>query len=230
MALELEPRQLTAERFEELDELELEALGYQALLKTRIIKQIDGRGRATRGNTKLTAELALYVCKLIEAGLNFTDASELAGISRNTFYKWRQTGETIENQMSMGMIDDYDSLNARDRDLHIFYHMTNRAIASKKLRLLRLIESHADKQWTAAAWMLERSHPSEFGQRMRIEKVDWRSELIQLIRDGLSFEVLRDEIGKEHAKAAFVEAGVPIDAGRITAGNSNEGTIDSEFN
>lgn len=174
--------------------------------------------------SKLSPPLMIYIFKIIEKGLTFEDAGTLAGISRQTIYRWRQNGRRIEKGLLMGEIVEND-ITIQERYAYLFYGGIERAIVSRKLRLLGKIEEAANadpRNWPAFAWLLERTHPEDYGQRFRIEQVDWRSKLIDHIKDGLEFGVLVDDIGEGQARELFESAGITIDAPRISAGDSQE--------
>lgn len=55
--------------------------------------------------------------------------------------------------------------------------LIEKAEAEAKGTYEAVIAKAADKNWTAAAWWLERRHPDEYGRRDRIEvRVDMRTE------------------------------------------------------
>ena len=68
----------------------------------------------------------------------------------------------------------------------------------------------ADRNWQAAAWMLERKYPDEFGRRARVDFYNWRVDVVELIKQGLQFDELAREIGDADATELFESAGMGI--------------------
>ena len=63
--------------------------------------------------------------------------------------------------------------------------------------------------WQAAAWLLERIHPNEFGRRTRIDVHQWQHEVLELYEAGaISAAEIIDELGEEIAKELFESAGI----------------------
>lgn len=81
------------------------------------------------------------ILELLAAGVPVTLATAAAGVARSTFYQWMQT----------------DDRWRRDVDA---------AQVASVAPLIDRIRSAAEQgQWQAAAWLLERRWPSEFGRR-----------------------------------------------------------------
>jgi len=101
----------------------------------------------------LTPEL-IEQCRI--AILNHSSASvtcELTGISRDTFYRWLKEGEVSNGGLK--------------RD---FFDAVTRARGMSKAVLTQRIAN--DPSWQAAAWLLERLYPKEYGRRKVIVYVD----------------------------------------------------------
>jgi transposase len=121
-----------------------------------------------------TPERITAILSGIEGGLTETDAAQTAGISRGTLYNWKS--------------EDPDLIEA---------------IAAAKSRFVRtltaLILQHAASRfpnsWQAAAWLLERRFPDDFGAKQRLEiSIDVRKEAERLASEhGLNVDdVLRE--------------------------------------
>ena len=94
--------------------------------------------------TKYTEDKVLQITTLLKAGATIKMACKIAGISRQTFYNWMR--------------------KHRDFELKV-----NQAIVESEMMALNLILSHAERDWKAAAWFLERRFPDEWGKTTRIE-------------------------------------------------------------
>lgn len=96
--------------------------------------------------TKLTPELQDEFCKLLEAHYSKKAACAALHISQTTFYEWIRKGEAKEL-----------------RKYTQFLERVNASLAHSQMTLIDKIAKDAD--WRAAAWLLERLHPKEFGRR-----------------------------------------------------------------
>jgi hypothetical protein len=92
--------------------------------------------------TRLTPEVQEAVCEAIRNGATYQAASEAAGIAYATFNEWRK--------------------DARLKYVK-FSEAVTRANADAQLDLLAKIGNQADKDWRAAAWILERRFKNDFG-------------------------------------------------------------------
>ena len=99
--------------------------------------------------TKMTAETVDGVLAALRAGLSFRLASEAVGINPDTLHEWRQgrfprgADPAVKATFSEGI---------------------TRARAQGAARLVTIINRAAPDDWRAAAWLLERTHPADFGK------------------------------------------------------------------
>ena len=82
------------------------------------------------------------------SGLKVADCCEAAGISTRTYQRWVERAEA-----------EPDGAHGA------FVAALKRARAHGKLRRLEKIERHGDREWTALAWINERTDPEQFGKR-----------------------------------------------------------------
>lgn len=97
---------------------------------------------------KFTPERAEGVLDGIRKGLSRTRAARLVGISHDTIRRWAERFPEFAMQLEQ-------------------------ADAQFVLTHVSGIASYADAEkpnsWTARAWLLERTHPDEFGQKSRLD-------------------------------------------------------------
>ena len=136
--------------------------------------------------TKLTKEVQEKIVTAIGAG-NYQDtAAAYAGISSTTFFRWMAEAQNP----------------GAGKELREFRAAVEKARADAEARNVALIQNAAQNgTWQAAAWFLERSHPTKWGRINRTEisgpdggpietKVD-----IEALEEKLStFFDLRDEL------------------------------------
>jgi len=95
---------------------------------------------------KCTAETVARAVTLKQGGAINKDIAFAIGVSESTFYRWISTPKTD-----------------RQRELS---EELKKAEADYKNALLGIIASNAQKKdWKAAAWLLERKYPQEYGRR-----------------------------------------------------------------
>lgn len=90
-----------------------------------------------------SARTKATVIDLLSQGLPVTLATAAAGVGRSTFYKWLEDPK--------------------------FAEQVEAAQARSAVPLLARITSASETQWQAAAWILERRWPGEFGRRDRLQ-------------------------------------------------------------
>ena len=141
--------------------------------------------------TKLTPDVQDLIVDGINAGLTFRLTCARVGVHPATFYRWLDTGETA----NVG----------RYRE---FYEAVERAKADSALRLVSQITLQAPADWRAAAFMLERRFPDDYGKRTEVTgkdggpvKVDTKTQHVfqpspelwdEVLRERAEYERLRD--------------------------------------
>lgn len=119
--------------------------------------------------TKLTPELTQEICDALERGNYLETAAEAAGITVRTVYNWMDRG-------SKG-----------DEPYAAFFHAVKRARAAAEIDLVATVLK-GDEQGTgfgearAAAYMLERTRPDRFAQRVNLKVRDAVDEVLECVR------------------------------------------------
>ncbi len=93
--------------------------------------------------TKLTHEVKEQIYLIIADGNTYKVAFQSCGIGESTFYEWMQQPE--------------------------FSELIKKAEAEAKKKLLGTIKAASDTKWQAAAWILERRWPDEFGAKQKLD-------------------------------------------------------------
>ena len=101
--------------------------------------------------TKLTPEVHEAIVDGINAGLTFRLTCARAGVNPATFYRWLEKGETAKS----GAYSE-------------FCDAVERAKADSALRLISQITLQAPADWRAAAFILERRFPDDYGRRAEL--------------------------------------------------------------
>jgi hypothetical protein len=102
--------------------------------------------------TKLNAALTKRICRLLEEGSTIAGAATRCGIGPRTFHDWITRGE------------------ADEKPFKAFLVAVSRAREKWRDRLLSRVTASPD--WRAAAFLLERQFPREFGLVRRVERRD----------------------------------------------------------
>lgn len=100
-------------------------------------------GRKTVFSPKVASDIVASIKK----GVFETHACVAAGISKATYYKFLARGRR--------------SKSGKFRE---FSDAVEQAKAESVAHLVKTVEKAATTQWRAAAWLLERQHPAEFGR------------------------------------------------------------------
>ena len=141
--------------------------------------------------TKLTPDVQETIVDGINAGLTYGMSCARAGVNPATFYRWLEKGETA----NVGRYSE-------------FCDAVSRAKADSALRLLSQITLQAPTDWRAAAFILERRFPDDYGKRTEVTgkddgpvKVDTKTQHVfqpskevwdDILRKRAEFETLRD--------------------------------------
>ena len=106
--------------------------------------------------TKLTPELTREITSYIQDGNTPTISATLVGISPSTYFDWMSKGS---NQQP-GFMEFSESIK----------RACARSIANRVAHISRVADSG---NWRAAAWLLERLAPEEFGQhRLKVKAIE----------------------------------------------------------
>lgn len=140
---------------------------------------------------KLTPSLATRIVGFIRAGSYVETAAAASGISKTTFYEWLKRAASGEQPFLS------------------FAEQVEEAQAMAEMRDLALIGKAAERDWTAAAWRLERKFPDRYGTRARDELTQdkLRAET-ELTRERTRALVQWDEVlaaATPEERAAFYE-------------------------
>lgn len=105
--------------------------------------------------TKFTPQVRKKILEGAKAGMWRKDAAAYAGVSREALHDWLE----IADKQEMAGLSETDSAF-----IH-FSHDLAIAEAQHKFGLVGRITAASIKDWKAAAWLLERKHPDEYGRK-----------------------------------------------------------------
>lgn len=102
----------------------------------------------------LTDDLIETIAQAIRVGAYVETAVALAGVSKDSFYRWLRQAESDEsNEMTVKLSD-----------------AVKKALAESEKRDLDVIDKAAQEgEWTAAAWRLERKFPNKWGRQSKVQ-------------------------------------------------------------
>ncbi len=92
---------------------------------------------------KYSPKMVEKIAGYIRLGMRNIDAARLAGVDETTFYDWKRS----KPQFSQALKESEDQGEASN---------------------LAVIQKAKNKQWTAAAWLLERRHPDKYSSRREL--------------------------------------------------------------
>jgi hypothetical protein len=96
---------------------------------------------------KLTPELQTQLVECIESGMYYDLACQAVGISTVTFWFWMKKGK-----------------EGKDEQFINFSNAIKKAKGVCAKNALDMIKAHSIKEWTAAAWLLERRFRKYYGK------------------------------------------------------------------
>jgi hypothetical protein len=115
---------------------------------------------------RLNPEVQNRIVQALRAGNYLATAAQYAGVSRAAVYVWLNKGEDAASKLEAG-----DDLTDNERVYYEFADAVARARSEAEVSNVALIKTAAQTQWQAAAWMLERSNPRQWGRRNITELV-----------------------------------------------------------
>jgi hypothetical protein len=122
--------------------------------------------------TKLTAKVSRAICDAIREGLSIDGASAKGGIHPSTFHDWIARGVAGEQPFA-----DFAEQAAQAR-AHVEARLLESVewAAGERIRLRALgsgesaeVIEDVERDWRAAAWLLERKFPEAYGNRAKVE-------------------------------------------------------------
>ena len=114
--------------------------------------------------TKLTKELTEEVAKYLRAGNYIETTAALVGINRDSIYEWLKRGAAEQERLKK---NPRARLRKREEIFVEFSDTVKKAQAQSEAMLVGLVGKAAEKNWTAAAWRLERKYPDKWGRTER---------------------------------------------------------------
>lgn len=128
---------------------------------------------------KLTYALVEQIVELKRDGLCDADIIAAIGVHQATFYRWIKEGEEAKGGVKRALCDEL-----------------KKAESEYKRCLLTTIKGAAESRaqyWTAAAWLLERKYPMEYGKMER--KADGGGDEPVQLTLGIAVEPMADDEG-----------------------------------
>ena len=101
--------------------------------------------------TKCTPKVIARVARILALGGTINSACRAGGIDPVSYYKWIKRGEAGEEPF----------VN--------FLHAIKESQAVAEEKALRVIDEAMLDSWQAAAWLLERRYPNDWGRRQRMD-------------------------------------------------------------
>lgn len=119
----------------------------------------------------LTPEVQTILLSALRSGVHFETAAALAGIARDTLWRWLREGR-----------------RAPDGPCGVFVKEADRALAEAEAGHVRNIRDAGQEDWKASAWILQNRYPERWGNKVKVETTDEQPEETDL--DGYSTEEL----------------------------------------
>lgn len=104
----------------------------------------------------MTREVVSKFMYAVSHGLPKTRACDYAGIAYDTYGRWAEEARLSRER-------------GADNEYTDFIEKVRRAESEFALTQIDRIDQHGKRSWTAAAWLLERRFPTDFGMRQALE-------------------------------------------------------------
>ena len=118
---------------------------------------------------KLSNQVVDEIVKSIKTGMYIKDAVQIAGVSKKTFYLWKEQGEKIDtrcvNDEGEIIQKEYKKLSKSEKLKLHFLHSVRQAEAQAKQVLVAAVFSHIRDDWRAAMEMLARRFPEDWAKK-----------------------------------------------------------------
>lgn len=110
--------------------------------------------------SKISQEKIDIIVNALRTGAYIETCALHAGVDKRTIYDWLKKGNNGENELCVK-----------------FLNAVNKAMAEAELRDIRNIQMHAEKDWRASAWRLERKFPKKWGYKQQIQELGENEEI-----------------------------------------------------
>lgn len=139
--------------------------------------------------TKLTPELQQEICHALESGCPIETAAQSCGISPRTLWRWLDAGADLGDDLYGTFCQAVARVRARveirllrrvageeeDPDVDLF-----EGSAEERHEILRRWH---DQRAKGASWILERTRPRQYSQRVNLKVNEAVSEVMEVVRE-----------------------------------------------
>lgn len=145
---------------------------------------------------KITDEFIEEAAGYIAFGMTAQDTYTVLGVSKSSWFGWLKKGKEAAEA----------GWPKRWAIYRKFYETIEKAKLKRKITYLQRIDNATDKDWRAAAWLLEKLYPDEFAKRAIEAKVK-HSGAVGSVEVSLSDipEEEREQLVMEAIKAIKIE-------------------------
>lgn len=108
--------------------------------------------------TKFTEEYRQKILTNLRSGCSIRVACQAAGVSESLFYEWQAAGREAAERREKG-----ETLTDHQQTLVEFLEGIHSTYTAVEVQSLAQIRAAGQKEWRAAAWIVERRNPQEWG-------------------------------------------------------------------
>lgn len=117
--------------------------------------------------TKLTDERQETICEALEKGVSVKGACDLAGVSHQVFYNWRERGKDELERVQEGHTNC--KVRQEEQKFVDFLEATTRARAQSEKVMAEHITEAAPDDWRAAVELLQRRFPQRWSKKTNVD-------------------------------------------------------------
>lgn len=169
---------------------------------------MTGKRIIHRTKAEIDPTILSTILTVISLGMGKRDAAIQAGISHETLYQYEQRGQ-------VAWAKPEKDRTGRDEYWARFHIELQQAGLRPKVYLLGLLDKAAEGDWKAAAWLLEKLYPGEFGARVDVNARIGSEPIVRFDLGKLTMAELRElkrlrsKMGTENDIAVDCDRGSP---------------------
>lgn len=173
--------------------------------------RVLGRDSSGKFIHSLTPEIIDLIVRHVATGAAVDTAAAAVGVDGSTLRKWLLRGR---DALMADEIPESERLFAE------LIHQVNGVLARFEIEALERIGRHADLDWRAEAWILEKKFPETYGKRSTLEIGNKPGEAFRVDAAGLDSNAL-EQLRELRQALANVRGALP-------AGTGDDEIIDAE--
>jgi len=141
---------------------------------------------------KPDTETTNKICVCANKGMPLSTAAERCGLSRQLIYEWKRWGDKA---LSEGRTNAYTDFATKVNQAQAMFEQTALEAIQKAGQDAFTTDANGNEhlirngQWTALAFLLERTRPGKYGQKVNVEVKQAKEEFLDIVEKHLNQHV-----------------------------------------